>query len=145
MNPLPARIEAFLQDHHVLSLAVCRDGEVWAANAFFAFDPAGVRFVFLGSQDTRHAAMLQANPHAAGTIAGQPLEISEIRGLQFEGDARLLETPVQRDAALGLYRARFPQAAALSAPAWELRPLRMKLTDNRLGFGTKILWTRDAG
>ncbi|MCD7098584.1 pyridoxamine 5'-phosphate oxidase family protein [Stenotrophomonas sp. MMGLT7] len=142
MKPLPDPIADFLLEHHVLSLAVCFGDVPWAANAFFAFDAGSNRFVLLGSRDTRHSEMLLANRYAAGTITGQPLEISEVRGLQFYGPARVLEDESEREAALAMYYQRFPQARGMSAPVWEIQLLQLKLTDNRLGFGTKILWDR---
>ncbi len=40
------------------------------------------------------------------------------------------------------YLKRFPYAvAAPDLPLWILRPYRMKLTDNTLGFGKKLTWT----
>lgn len=33
----------------------------------------------------------------------------------------------------------------MSAPLWEIRLHSLKLTDNRLGFGTKIQWSQSDG
>lgn len=142
MKPLPDPIRALLDEHHVLSLAVCFGDVPWAANAFYAFDDAGKRLLLLGSRDTRHGEMMLANRYAAGTIAGQQRVIAEVRGLQFYGPARILEDDGERQAALDLYYRRFPEARGMVAPAWEIQLLQLKLTDNRLGFGTKILWDR---
>lgn len=145
MIRLPEPIRDFLAEHHVLSLAVCVGNRPWAANAFFAFDEPHVRLLFLSSIDTRHGGMLQTNRHVAGTIAGQPLEISQVRGLQFYGSVRVLELDHGRQPALGLYYARFPQAHGLSASVWEIRLQHLKFTDNRQGFGSKLLWDRGDG
>lgn len=142
---LPEPIRDFLAEHHVLSLAVCIGNRPWAANAFFAFDEPRVRLLFLSSTDTRHGEMLQANRHVAGTIAGQPLAIPQVRGLQFYGSVRVLGQNHERQSALGLYYARFPQAHGLSAPLWEIRLQHLKFTDNRQGFGSKLLWDRSGG
>lgn len=142
MTCVPEPIVAVLQQLQVLSLAVCHDDIPWAASAFFAYDDADRRLLLLSSLETRHGELLASNRRVAGTIAGQFTEIAEIHGLQYYGIARLLERPQERDRALDLYYGRFPQARGFAAPAWEIRLLRLKLTDNRLGFGTKIQWSR---
>ena len=39
-----------------------------------------------------------------------------------------------------VYLGQFPYAAAVKLELWTIRPDFMKLTDNRLGFGKKIVW-----
>lgn len=145
MSSLPEPIRAFLADHHVLSLAMHANGTTWAASAFFAHDEQARRFLFLTATETLHGQMLLANADVAGTVAGQPLLISEVCGLQFRGSVRVLEDPDEQQAALDLYYARFPQARGMSAPIWEIRPAQLKLTDNRKGFGNKLLWDNPEG
>ena len=38
------------------------------------------------------------------------------------------------------YYARFPYAKIMRPTLWRLEPSWMKLTDNRLGFGKKLVW-----
>ena len=38
------------------------------------------------------------------------------------------------------YIKRFPYAAVAPLSLWMLRPKMMKLTDNTLGFGKKLIW-----
>jgi uncharacterized protein YhbP (UPF0306 family) len=67
--------------------------------------------------------------------------VGKIRGLQicgeaFAPDGELLAQARKR------YLRRFPYAAVMEPELWILRPTLLKLTDNRLGFGHKILWQR---
>lgn len=145
MNALPDSIATVLDSHQVLSLAICLDDIPWSASAFFAYDAYQQRLLILSSLDTRHGELLTLNPRVAGTVCGQFTEIAQIHGLQFYGIARRLAEPGDADAARALYYQRFPQARGFTAPAWEIRLLQLKLTDNRLGFGTKIQWSRHDG
>ena len=38
------------------------------------------------------------------------------------------------------YLRRFPYAVVADLTLWTMRPTSMKFTDNRLGFGKKLLW-----
>lgn len=143
MQCVPEVIGIFLQQHQVLSMAVCNNDIPWSASAFFAYDDARQRLLFLSSLQTRHGELLSVNPKVAGTIAAQFVDIDQIHGLQFFGNAQMLHDPLQTELALQLYYQRFPQARGINAPIWEISLLQLKLTDNRLGFGTKIHWCRN--
>lgn len=145
MHDIPAPIVDLLNRYNVLSLAVCYDDMPWAANAFFVYDDSEQRLIFLSSLDTRHGEMLSVNRQVAGTITPQFDDIGQIHGLQFLGVARELDTPALAGPALERYYTRFPLAAGMTAPVWDIHLVRMKLTDNRLGFGTKVQWSRHAG
>ncbi|MDQ0325894.1 uncharacterized protein YhbP (UPF0306 family) [Rhodopseudomonas julia] len=135
------RINEFLVSHHVLALA-CADGQdVWAANCFYLWLPQSASFVILTDGSTRHAEMMLARRQVAGCVAGQPEKVEDIKGVQFS--ARTTRLP---DAAAPsvrtLYEERFPVASKMPAPVWLLEADFLKYTDNSLGFGTKILWSR---
>ncbi|RLK56414.1 hypothetical protein BCL79_0801 [Stenotrophomonas rhizophila] len=142
MIPLPALLAAFLHSHSVLSLATSYDDIPWSASAFYAFDDEQTRLLLLSSLDTRHGEMLSINPQVAGTITDQFSDIQQIHGLQYTGTARHLDSPSEAAPALDLYYRRFPQAYGMTAPVWEIRLLHLKFTDNRVGFGSKTLWSR---
>ncbi|WP_233236478.1 pyridoxamine 5'-phosphate oxidase family protein [Bordetella sp. LUAb4] len=144
MPPVPAAILALLADHHVLTLSVQDAQGPWASSAFFAYDPRDVALIFLGSMDTRHAQAIQADPRIAGCVAGQPRDISQILGLQFAGSAFVVEDEVEKARVLALYHQRFPETRKVSSPVWMATLDVMKLTDNRVKFGTKTHWRRAA-
>lgn len=137
-------ISRWLGKQHVVSWSVARDGELWAACAFYLYDNEKVAFYILSDESTRHAQMSGRRARIAGTVNGQPKSVALIRGLQFCGEIRLLEGD-EAAAVRERYNRRFPVARMLSAPAWELRIDEMKFTDNTLGFGKKLLWSRDSG
>jgi len=145
MNEIPQPILDVLERYNVLSMAISSDDIPWSASAFYAFDAAEQRLIFLSSLDTHHAKVMLINPNVAGTVTCQFDDIGQIHGIQFQGIARLLDSTVLSVPAQELYFKRFPGARGMSAPVWDIRLLRLKLTDNRLGFGTKIRWSRHDG
>ncbi|ECC3873582.1 hypothetical protein CPK87_15835 [Salmonella enterica] len=142
MDTLTA-ISRWLAKQHVVTWCVCREGELWCANAFYLFDAQHVAFYLLTDDKTRHAQMSGACAPVAGTVNGQPKTVARIRGVQFKGEIRRLEGQ-ESDAARKAYLRRFPVARVLPAPVWEIRLDEIKFTDNTLGFGKKMRWLRDS-
>ena len=114
---------------------------MWCANAFYYYDPERVAFYVMSEDKTRHARMTGQQAKVAGTVNGQPKTVALIRGVQFKGEIRRLEGE-ESDAQRKSYTRRFPVAAALKAPVWEIRLDELKFTDNTLGFGKKLHWLR---
>lgn len=135
------RIDDYLKKQHVLTLAVFDGAETWCASCFYVFDGGQMSFMIMTEVDTRHGAMMLKNHGVSGTVVAQPRIIAHIRGFQFSGSAILLEGD-QASAARKVYCRRFPTALASDAPIWRIDVESAKLTDNTLGFGTKIVWQR---
>ena len=92
--------------------------------------------------ETRHGAEFRSNPSVAGTIALETKRVGRIRGIQFTGTVREPEGE-GLTRARKIYLKRFPYALAADLHLWIISPDHIKLTDNRLGFGTKILWKKE--
>jgi uncharacterized protein YhbP (UPF0306 family) len=124
-------------------------------------------FVFTTDPTTRHGAEMEENGHVAAGIVLETRTVGRLQGLQIEGTVRRPESTVSRpDSAANVitadagtiirkpelsesdrvrraYLKRFPYAvAAGELPLWILEPDTMKLTDNTLGFGKKLIWKR---
>jgi len=132
MPTLPPSFSSFLLDHHVVSLATVSAGEAWAASCFYAFEPSSISLIVLSSEKTRHGAAMLEHSTIAGTIAGQPTKIVDIRGMQFVARAEVFE-----------YCKRHPIARLKRNTIWRVRLLELKLTDNAKLFGRKIFWQRE--
>ncbi len=139
---IPDRISRFIGEHHIMTLAVTRDDRPWCATCFYAYLPDENRFVYTSDPDTRHVRDVidGGNFHVAGTIALETKIVGRIRGIQLTGVIIPLTEPDDK-----IYKAaylkRFPIARL--APAlhlWLLEPDYFKMTDNRLGFGKKLIW-----
>lgn len=80
------------------------------------------------------------NKQVAGTIHLETKIVGMIRGIQFIGE---VVRPDEAETARLIYLKRFPFAVFMDSEFWVLRIDSIKMTDNRLGFGKKIHWTRD--
>ena len=140
-NPLPEPIADFFTANHVLSLATVSGGMPWSASCFYAFDAQSSALVMLSSEKTRHGQAMLEHACVAGTIAGQPTSVLQIRGIQFFAEACRLEDD-EKDAAFDFYCLRHPIGRVMRGSVWRLALLEVKFTDNSRIFGNKTLWRR---
>ena len=136
-----AKIIAFLKKHHVLTLATTVDNQPWCANCFYAFNEQSMSLVFTSGYETRHIKEGTQNPKVAGSIVLETSVVGKIQGIQFSGELLLPEGEMA-DQIKHAYLKRFPFAALMETTLWVLRIDYAKMTDNRLGFGKKLIWTR---
>jgi len=139
------RILRFIAEHHVLTLAVAKDNIPYCAHCFYAYIPEKNRFIFTSDPDTRHIRDAEGSGNFSVT-AGIALEtkiIGKVRGLQLTGTMFIPEGEEMKSAR-NAYLSKFPYAALAKLHLWALEPGFMKLTDNRLGFGTKIVWEKSS-
>ena len=130
------RFIKFIKKHHVLTLAtVNSEGMPYVANCFYAFDAKRNLFVFTSDLATRHGAEMAANSSVALSIVLETRIVGRVQGLQVTGRAERGD-----DEARKCYIKRFPYAAAADLELWMVEPTMMKLTDNTLGFGKKLVW-----
>lgn len=133
-----AKIEKFIAKHHILTLATATEqGEPYCCNCFFAYDKSLAAFIFTSSAETRHAQMMLKNSKVAASIVLETRIVGKIEGLQITGQIMQATTEDKR-----LYIKRFPYAAVADLELWRLEADFLKLTDNTLGFGKKLIWQR---
>ena len=130
------RFIKFIKKHHVLTLATVNgEGMPYVANCFYAFDTKRNLFVFTSDLATRHGAEMAANSSVALSVVLETRIVGRVQGLQVTGEAMRGD-----DEARKCYIKRFPYAAAADLELWMVEPTMMKLTDNTLGFGKKLVW-----
>lgn len=136
MADIDKRIIRFIERHHVVTLAtVSEEGLPYCATCFYAYDRDRNMLVFTSGEETRHGCEMERNPHVAAAIALETRIVGRVQGLQICGTAEHGD-----DNAMHTYLAKFPYAAVMKLELWMLRPDFMKLTDNTLGFGKKLIW-----
>lgn len=129
-------IVKFINKHHVLTLAtVDGDGMPYVANCFYAYDSARNIFIFTSDTTTRHGGHMATNPHVALSIPLETRIVGRVQGIQICGIAERGDSEAHTT-----YIKRFPYAAVAPLTLWAVRPTMMKLTDNTLGFGKKLIW-----
>ena len=146
MNHPEQRIIDFIGEHHILTLAITMDNMPWCATCYYAYLKEENQFIFTSDHQTRHIrdVVESGNYRVAGTIALETKIVGKIRGIQFTGVITNLDDlsdPALKGGAKTRYLRRFPIARLMpELHLWSLTPDYIKMTDNRLGFGTKLIW-----
>lgn len=136
------KIEKFIGKHHVMTIATLEEnGCPVTANLFYTYDSENGEFIFTSSLTTAHGANMERDGRVAANIVLETSVIGCIEGLQITGVAAR-PTVKRLSEAKKLYIKRFPYAMVADLEIWVLRADFFKLTDNKLGFGKKILWER---
>ena len=144
MTEPDSRIVKFLKKHHVLTIATSVNNEPWCANCFYIYDEDRNSFVFTTDEDTRHGREFIINSLVAGSVVLETMVVGKIQGVQFRGEVSLPAEDIL-PSLKRLYLKRFPVAALMNTVLWEVRLTHIKMTDNRLGFGKKLVWDRGEG
>jgi uncharacterized protein YhbP (UPF0306 family) len=137
------RIIRFLSRHHVLTIASSIGNEPWCANCFYVYLPERNAIVFTTGQETRHGKEFLQNSLVAGSVVLETKIIGKIRGVQFQAIVSEPDGDVL-DEARKAYLKRFPVAMLMETHLWICDLIYIKMTDNRLGFGKKLIWEKDA-
>ncbi len=135
------RIRKFFRKHHVLTLATSVDNEPWCANCFYVYLEEENSLVFTTDNSTRHGQEFLKNPHLAGSVVLETMIIGKIRGIQFQGIVSLPKNNLA-EKAKSAYLKRFPVAVLMDTTLWIVELTYIKMTDNRLGFGKKLIWEK---
>ncbi len=137
------RIVEFINEHHVLTLATVVNDNPWCSNCFYTYLADENCFVFTSDDETKHAQDAALNPKVAGSVVLETSTVGKIQGIQFRGN---MERPNEtlRKKAKNAYLKRFPFAVLMKTSLWVLHLQYIKMTDNRLGFGKKLIWEKES-
>jgi len=136
------RIIKFFKKHHVLTIATTVNNEPWCANCFYTYLEDDNLLVFTTDEDTRHGKEFVENPIVAGSVVLETMIIGKIQGIQFQG---IIFKPdgAELDKIKLCYLKRFPVAVLMDTHLWAVKPTYIKMTDNRFGFGKKLIWNAE--
>ncbi len=139
------RITDFIEEHHVAALTVSDGCDLWGWSAFYIYISEERLFVITSEEKTRHIQILRnaKEPLVAGVISLETETVGLIRGVQFCATMEIPEGGFLNRYRLR-YLKRFPYALLKPADLWLLKVKEFKFTDNRLGFGKKLLWKEDS-
>lgn len=137
---IDGRIVRFFKKHHVLTIATTVDDIPWCANCFYVYLEEENSLVFTTDDDTRHGREFLINPLVSGSVVLETMVTGKIRGIQFSGSVskpsgELIEKVKHS------YLRRFPVARLMDIHLWIVRLSYIKMTDNRFGFGKKLVWS----
>jgi uncharacterized protein YhbP (UPF0306 family) len=132
---------AYVEAHQVMTLATVGPEGVWAAAVFYASD--GFNLYFLSAGHTRHAQNFNYQPTISAAIQEEYHDWPGIRGIQLEGEVRVLNGRPRLEA-IRLYSRKFPFlknstpqiVTAMTKVNWyQLSPTRLYFIDNSRGLG----------
>lgn len=143
---LPQSVLDYINDKNVMTLATQGEDGPWAAAVFFANKE--FTFYFLSAPTTRHCKNMAENARVSATIQLDYDNWQEIKGVQMEGEAFLLDG-AEKAMALAHYGSKFPVvktalqspkeiANAMNKASWyKLIPDRLYFIDNSKGLGNR--------
>ena len=142
MNKLDKKAINFIKEHHVLTLATSNNNKAYCANCFYAYMEDENMLVFTSDIDTKHIKNVLENNYVAGSIVLETNIVGKIQGIQFNGIMTQPENEILKKANK-TYIKRFPFAKLMKTTLWTIDLTFIKMTDNRLGFGKKIIWEKN--
>lgn len=136
---------AYLESHHVMTLATFGTEGPWAAAVFYINQ--GFTLYFLTESHTRHGRNIQANPLISGAIHEDYHDWREIKGIQFQGEA-VPVTPIEKARVLTYFITKFPSVQSfISIPRYmtiiarsllyRIKPHELWYLDNQKGFSRR--------
>lgn len=135
------KILKYIKKNKVFTMATSLDNNPYCAICFYVFDEQSTTLIFLSDITTKHITDTLTNNKVAGTITTEVVTVVKIQGIQFTGE---FINPNKTEAAnfYEKYYSTFPFAKAKPSPIWGIQLSSIKMTDNTLGFGKKLLWER---
>jgi uncharacterized protein YhbP (UPF0306 family) len=143
-NEMDERIRSFLAAQTNLTLAVSENDHPYCANCFYAFADKKNLLIFKSKPETTHIVLALKNDCVAGTITPDALDKTRIQGIQFTGKISQA-TGENLITAKNAYYKKYPFALTFAGDLWAIELHFLKFTDNKLGFGKKLEWRKDAG
>jgi len=142
MNIPDKKFIEFIKEHHVLTLATSLNNIPYCANCFYVYLEEENMFVFTSDNETKHVQDVLINDYVGGSIVLETNIVGKIRGIQFNGRMFLPEGEIKKKAHR-TYMKRYPFAQLMKTQLWVIEIDFIKLTDNRLGFGKKLIWRKN--
>ena len=133
------RIVNFIKEHHLLSLSTCVDNIPYISSVYYIFSKEKNSFFFSSDTNTKHVKDFIENPIVAMSIAIETKLVSNIKGLQILGRVKSIDSDDLRIITSN-YLSAFPYASNMKLNLWQIQITFVKMTDNSLGFGKKIIW-----
>ncbi|MBS1652952.1 MAG: hypothetical protein JSU07_13180 [Bacteroidetes bacterium] len=142
MNPLNKSIIDFVLQHQIVTICFTNQlNEPHCINCFYAFSENSAVLILKSSFGTNHDELIKTNRPVSGTIILSEIKITKIKGLQFSGKV-LTQEDINNQKLNILYLKKFPLSIAKIGYLWGIKFEKIKFTDNTLGFGSKIAWSR---
>jgi uncharacterized protein YhbP (UPF0306 family) len=143
MKNIQDTIKGFLIHNKVAAVCfVDEDNKPYCINCFYVFDDEKNILIFKSSTGTIHHNLIKPIACVSGTILPETLDVLKLKGIQFIG--KIIDKKEVENLKLNSkYLKKYPMSLAIIGYVWAVRLDYLKLTDNTLGFGNKIIWKAD--
>ncbi len=137
------RINSFLEESKVLSYCSALNNIPYCVSCFYTHlnKDESKYLIFKSNENAEHVRKARKSTTVAGTILADNSTIGQVKGIQFKGVIMQTEG-IMLDAFKKAYYKRFPFARTMSGSIWAIELIGIKMTDNTLGFGKKLIWTK---
>jgi uncharacterized protein len=146
---LKQQVLSYLETHNTMTLGTCSGDAPWAATVFYASDD--LCLYFFSVPDSRHCQNLAANPRVAVTVQEDYHDWQQIKGIQLEGTAILVDSIIEKAKAMAVYARKYPEViklftnpasgvfykAFLKVKFYCVVPQKLFFIDNEQGFGKR--------
>ena len=141
INIINKKITDFITEHHVLTLSISNENKPYSCNCFYAYLPDENMFVCTSDEKTKHVQDMRKNNYVSGSVVLETKIIGKIQGIQFNG---FIYEPKEElfKKSKKKYLKLFPYAVLMKTKLWVIELTFIKMTDNRLGFGKKLIWEK---
>lgn len=140
-HQIDTKIIEFINEHHVLTLATCSNNQPYCSNCFYTYLEKENILIFSSDETTKHIHDVRINPKVAASIVLETKTIGKIQGIQLSGNLIEAKEDLLKKAKKA-YLKSFPYAILMNTQLWILEIEFIKMTDNRLGFGKKLIWNK---
>lgn len=148
-DQLKQEILQYIETHNTMTLATCLGDVPWAATVFYASD--NLNLYFFSVPDSRHGQNLAANPRLGVTIQEDYHDWREIKGIQIEGTAKMVDSLTEKAKAMAVYARKYPEViklftnptsgvfykAFLKVKFYCVTPEKVFFINNEQGFGKR--------
>jgi len=141
MNKLDKKITKFIKEHHVLTLATSVNNIPYCANCFYVYAEDENMLVFTSDDKTKHIQDVKKNDYVGGSIVLETTIVGKIQGIQFNGKMYEPKNELKKKVSRK-YMKKYPFAKLMNTQLWVVDIDFIKMTDNRLGFGKKLIWKK---
>ena len=140
-NPIPIAISNFIREQSCATICTVNENhEPYCFSCLYAYDDENNCIYFKSQDNTTHIQNLNINSLVSGSILEDRLNINMIRGIQFTANVIPIEHGYNLKS--DIYYLRIPIAHNIPGKIWQLRFIKIKLTDNSKGFGYKTIWKK---
>lgn len=117
---------------------------VWSTPLFYVYDKEGKRLIFTSSVDTLHIKNGREFNEVSCAVSSSSMVVARLKGAQIRGLFCEVEQGSEQEKLLQrLYLKRFSFAVGRLDRMWFVEITSVKYTDNSLGFGSKLFYSRD--